>query len=375
MSLSTHKVEVVPIKLFPHGNADSLSIVYPFGEDGYTCIVKTADWQDQTMGAYVPPDSIVPDTPEYAFLEGHRRIRVKRYRGILSQGLMVKAPEGSDVGDDVAKKLGITHWNPGEPGETDSAPKLKLHPRRPTTFKGWFKFIVFSTLRYFGIGQRSLTPETEVPFTAPVYDVDSLFRYPHVLQEGEEVIATEKIDGSNGRWVCIDGILYAGSHYQWKKQGANAWWQMYDKYPELKKFVTEHPGVVVYGEVYGVNIQKDMPYGLPSGDIRFRAFDLWSDGRYFDIDHAHEMAALYKFPWVNQVYRGTYNAKAMIELGSKLTSTIAENSHVFVELAEGIVVRPIHERYDRRCGRVILKVVSPEYLDKHEPKRNKKKKV
>ena len=113
--LSTHLVEVVPIKLYPHGNADSLSIVYPFGEDGYTVVVKTEEWKDRTMGAYIPPDSIVPDVPDFAFLGGHRHIKVRRYRGILSQGLMWKAPEGSQIGDNVAalwELPTITHPSP-----------------------------------------------------------------------------------------------------------------------------------------------------------------------------------------------------------------------------------------------------------------------
>ena len=38
---STHRVEVVPVLLTPHPNADSLSVVQVFG---YSVCVKTADW-------------------------------------------------------------------------------------------------------------------------------------------------------------------------------------------------------------------------------------------------------------------------------------------------------------------------------------------
>ena len=43
----------------PHPNADILSIVKVFG---YTCVVRTQDWKDRSVGAYIPPDSAVPDT-------------------------------------------------------------------------------------------------------------------------------------------------------------------------------------------------------------------------------------------------------------------------------------------------------------------------
>ena len=58
-SIIAHKVEVVPVVLEPHGNADSLSVVKVF--DGYTCCVRTQDWIGIDKAAYIPPDSIVPN--------------------------------------------------------------------------------------------------------------------------------------------------------------------------------------------------------------------------------------------------------------------------------------------------------------------------
>src|SRR6185436_2020854 len=118
-----HRVEVVPVELRPHPNADSLSLVQVFG---YQVCVRTDDWQGVTIGAYVPPDSICPDTPEFAFLGEHRRIKVKRLRGEISQGLLVPAPAGAQVGDDVAGVLGVTHYEPPLPvstsGESERPP-------------------------------------------------------------------------------------------------------------------------------------------------------------------------------------------------------------------------------------------------------------
>ena len=86
---STHRVEVVPITLEPHPNADTLSIVRVFA--GYTVCVRTTDWQGRALGAYVPPDSLVDTTrPEFAFLaDGKRarqRIKVKKLRGVAAWG-------------------------------------------------------------------------------------------------------------------------------------------------------------------------------------------------------------------------------------------------------------------------------------------------
>src|SRR4051812_40299573 len=106
---STHKVEVVPVVMKPHENASALSIVSAFG---YTVCVKTEDWKDIPLAAYIPPDSICPDTPEFAFLGTNKRIRVRKMRGVFSYGLLVPAPKGAKIGDNVAEALGIIHYEP-----------------------------------------------------------------------------------------------------------------------------------------------------------------------------------------------------------------------------------------------------------------------
>jgi len=64
----------------------------------------------------VVPDSIVDvSRPEFSFLstrgdvkDGKLRIRVSKFRGTLSMGLLIPAPQGMVEGDDAAEFLG---WN------------------------------------------------------------------------------------------------------------------------------------------------------------------------------------------------------------------------------------------------------------------------
>src|SRR3954468_7796695 len=106
MSNSTHEVTIVPIILEKHPNADTLSFVNVFG--GYTCVVRTQDWQDVKYGAYIPPDSLVDTSrSEFGFLatkaraDGLHRVKAMKLRGIVSFGLMIPAPEGAEPGQDV----------------------------------------------------------------------------------------------------------------------------------------------------------------------------------------------------------------------------------------------------------------------------------
>src|SRR5271154_2424935 len=75
MGVDTHKVEIVPVKLEPHPNADRLSIVRVYN---FTCVVNTTDWQGVTQAAYVQPDSVMPDKPEYRFLKETGNIKKER---------------------------------------------------------------------------------------------------------------------------------------------------------------------------------------------------------------------------------------------------------------------------------------------------------
>lgn len=109
--MSTFRCEVVPVTLLPHPNADSLSLVQVFG---FTCVVRTADWVGRDRGVYVPVDAVVPDRPEFAFLDGHRRIKARRLRGVFSMGLLLPAPWDAEVGDDLTEALGVTKYEPPE---------------------------------------------------------------------------------------------------------------------------------------------------------------------------------------------------------------------------------------------------------------------
>ena len=174
MDKSTHRVEVVPVVLEPHPNADTLSIVKVYG---YSCVVRTEEWKDRKIGAYIPPDSVCPDAPEYAYLEvlpgtSAKRIRTIRLRGVLSMGLLMPAPEGSKVGDNVAEIMGITHWEP--------------------------------ELEMAG-GQATGGPSG---IYCPKYDIDTIRRYD-LFVPGEPVYVTEKIHGE-----CMRVTF----HDEWKKQ-------------------------------------------------------------------------------------------------------------------------------------------------------------
>lgn len=316
MPTSTHRVDVVPVVLEPHPNADTLSIVRVHG---FTVCARTEDWRGVDRAAYIQPDSVVPDTPQFAFLDGKRRIRVKRLRGVVSMGLLVPAPEGASIGDDVADVLGVTRYEPPMAAWTG--------------------------------GEAAPAPSGY----APVYDLESARRYAAIAFEpGEPVIVTEKIHGANGRWTFDGEVYHAGSRTEWKRSGESIWWHALDGCAALREYLKQHPGDVVYGEVYGQ--VQDLKYGVERG-VRVAVFDILRGTEWLAPLVAREVGAI--LPWVPTLFVGPYEWRA-IEALAEGPSTIPGAQHV----REGCVFKPLHERAHPETGRVCLKLVGNGYLER-----------
>lgn len=324
MAASTHRVEVVPVVLEKHPNADSLSIVRVFG---FTVCVRTSDWIGRDIGAYIQPDSVVDSTrPEFAFLARHERIKVKKLRGVVSMGLLMPAPDGAEIGDDVAEQLGVTHYEP----------QIKGEPGTP--------------------GGQSLEATTPPSVYAPKYDVESARRYARdVMIPCEPIIATEKVHGANARW-CFDGEkFHAGSRNEWKLDAeGNMYWSALRGCESLLAWLTANPGAVVYGEVFGK--VQDLNYGRP-GRVDLVVFDIMRGCEWMSAQAAR--AAAPDLPWVPTVYEGAFDWE-VIEGLAEGPSLIPGADHV----REGIVFKPLTERTDPTIGRVCLKVVGNGYLER-----------
>lgn len=320
--MSIFTVEVVPIHLEPHENADSLSVVKI---RGYSVCVRTADWTEGQLGAYIPPDSVVPDTEQFSFLDGHRHIKVKRLRGVFSMGMLIPAPIGAQVGDNVAELLNIIHYEPPLPAETGGEAE-----KPPQGYK-------------------------------PSYDVESFYRFESVLQPGEEIVATEKIHGASGRWAFQDGRFWVGSKGEWKRESSgNIWWRVLNENTSLQDFLQANENFTIYGEVYG-SVQN-LKYGHANGSIALAVFDIWNENvtEWIDYDDARSMIIPFVDAWVPEVYRGPFDAELLKEL-SDGPSLISGANHI----REGIVVKPLHERFDNAIGgRVQVKLVGRKYLEK-----------
>lgn len=335
--MSNHAVTVIAPVLEPHPNADSLSVVRI---GGFTVCTRTDDWPPGQLAAYITPDSLVDtDRPEFGFLRPateaeackvlytakstrgigsgpvgtYYRVTVRKLRGVPSMGLLVPAPAGAQVGDDVADQLGVLWYDP--PVNTDEAVSGPL-------------------------------------IHVPVYDVENLRHDLQALAGCGELVVTEKLHGANARYTFWDGEFYCGSKAQWKAPGSL--WHRAIAGTRVEELCREYPGAVVYGEVYGP--VQSLRYGLQTP--RLAIFDIRSRGAWDSWGPLQYAAAYYGLELVPQVSGpGRYTVDELLELAEG-PSLVPGANH----LREGVVVRAAIEATLADGTRALRKVVSNAYL-------------
>lgn len=358
-------VEVIRIgSVEKHPNADTLSLTRVHG--GYPVLFKTGEYKTGDLAVYIPVDSIVPDTEQWAWLapagaalrDKDRRIKAKKLRGIFSMGLLAKAPPGSRVGEDVASKLGITKYDPDADAEQHTPPYQRKRSA-PWYVRLW---------RYFFTPKDPTRPlaAPKLKFLPGVYDIEPFRKYGRYwFEPGELVVATEKIHGQNASFVHDGKKLHIKSRTRWRRNDpaevGNTWAQVAKKH-SLEQKLAAYPGVVLFGETYGNN--SDMPYGVnrtEDGDsfLAFDAFDS-NTGRWFDYVQFERLCVELDVPTVPVLATIAWSEEqyeALISLAEG-PSVLPGVKHI----REGFVIKPIQERQINGGQRVILKMAGEGYL-------------
>lgn len=352
-------VKVVAIKeILVHPNADKLDLAVI---DGWQCVVQKGSYKAGDLAVYIPIDSILPAKVETALFGpdskiklSKSRVRTIKLRGAISQGMLAPCEDlgvPKKLGYDCTKDLEISKYEPPEvPAHMSGGMPVKKLKKNPL-----FK-------EYGGL--------------------DNFKHYPELFQEGELVVITEKIHGTNFRCGWLEtaadtwwkralkfvGLLpkyefvYGSNKVQLQNKmlykgyyGKNVYAEAV-KNLDLKERLEPFRGYVLYGEIYGDGIQENYGYGCQPDEQKFIAFDLMVDGKYVDHDSMEAFVLLkLRLETAPVLYYGPYSfAEAKkLTLGN---SVLAPNQKV----REGVVIRPIKETV-AHMGRKVLKLISEEY--------------
>lgn len=372
METDDYKVLVVRIdKVEKHPNADRLDLAHI---KGWQCVTQRGAYKEGDLAVYIPIDSILPPDleqrvfpPESKVKLSKSRVKTIKLRGAISQGMLLSPQEFLTEyryveGDDVTTYLGITHYEP---------------PAPPASMRG------------DQVAKKKKNPHF------PVYTKISHFKnYPDLFAEGEPVVVTEKIHGTNFRagWAPthVDTIwkrvkkffgylpqweFVVGSHMVQINMAKNKWTGFYptNVYAEtVRAYDLEAKiplGHIVYGEIYGSGIQKGYSYGCLDHAHKLAIFDVWVSDMFpgnlqlqgfVSWATVEKVAKRIGVPTVPVVYAGPY-ARELVstwEQGPSLAS--AEQTH-----REGCVVKPQIEETSW-IGRKMLRSINPEYLLRSE---------
>lgn len=324
--MSTHEIPVIRLDAVEsHPYADNLEIVNIYG---WSCCVRKNEFKSGDLIVYVPPDYLVDvNRPEFSFLSDPL-ISVKKLRGVVSQGLVIKADSSLKEGDNALQFYGITRYNPPEPtGEEEKAPK------------GIF---------------------------CPHYSVESFHRYHKIIPEGEDVFVTEKLHGISAKYVfsSVDNKMYCGSRIMFLKDSQqNVPWQCLKLNQWIENWCRNNPDTVLYGEIFG-RIQKKLKYGTKHG-LFFAAFDIltqdvWANYETIQKHMSCTLDANARLKWAPILYVGPFDVEKIKELAEMNSQWPGAED----QISEGVVIRPTTERVCLETGRVQLKLVSNNYLGK-----------
>jgi len=341
-------VEVCEVKeIIPHKNADSIEICIV---KGWECIVPIGKYKVGDTVVYIPVDSVLP--PELGDRLGVRnylggknkdRVRCAKLRQEMSYGLIIDNEKDWEVGYDCAEELGITKYiAPLKTTCGDAAPDDPLFGR----------------------------------FT----DIENIRNFPDVFTHGEEVIVTEKIDGSLNRTGCSISIEENIITTKWKagsnrvkrkapdidKMSDNIYWFSFTlkSVKNLLDFLVKDENIkmaTLFGEVYGRvrGGHKSMHYGRQNS-LNYVAFSLRINGKYISWDKFYNYCELFGVPVVPVIDRCLFDMEVMKKLSTGPSILAQQNGANHIR--EGVVIVSAQERSEIDTDRAILKLLNPDYL-------------
>ena len=345
--------------LRPHPNADRLEIAEV---GGWQCVVVKDTYREGDVVVHVPPETLVPKALAVRLgIDGYLsfshgkpdfgRVRAARLRGEVSHGFVFSDDRFTVAGEDAVAAFGFQKYEP--------PPNLFAGNRMPE-YAGFDKYT----------------------------SIENIKNFLDVFHEGEEVVFTEKIHGTNSRIGHImvrdkargelvpriavgthrtqievsdegkEGSLYG---YPLTLEGVRRalWMPAVEKGNEVLEGASPNVNRILYGEIFGPRI-NDYHYGQTSP--AYRAFDIKEGQAFLDYDEFVAQCAAFDIATAPALYRGPFSLDAVDAFTNRWNGGKSQVGTNPDQLREGIVIRPVKERTHPEIGRVILKAIADSYL-------------
>lgn len=187
-------------------------------------------------------------------------------------------------------------------------------------------------------------------------------------KDSGEWIVTEKIHGANFSFWCDGKEVRMASRTQFVDGTFFNCQAVINKYSPLvldmhQKYLNSGDLLVIYGELFGGNIQKEVEYG----EKDFRAFDVSINGVI-----SNKILALFAcedvgIKWAPHIFTGTF--AECLALPNTFKSTLTPKDYEDENNAEGLVIEPVVPAYFNNGNRIYLKNKTESFSEKkRQPK-------
>ena len=335
-------------KIEPIEGADRIELAHVLG---WQCVVNKGQFQPMDIAVYFEIDSFLPIRDVFEFMRSSSykktdimgegfRLRTMRFRGQISQGLLLpvsqfpEIPKDADVGDDVTELLGVRKWEIEERATTGGT--------------------VIGTLPY------------DIPHT----DETRVQEEPELIQAfaGLEYYISTKMDGSSHS-IGIDenGFHVTGHNYEYKDDGSSSFYKLvkareYQAKMEDYMKVLDLKTLTIQGEFCAPGIQQNR---LRLAKPEWYVFTIRENGKRVGLKRMLQICEALDITPVPIEEVGT-------DLPSKYPTVEALLSRADGEYPnggkkEGIVIRPTEPVFCPLISASLsMKVVSNKYLLKND---------
>lgn len=350
-------------KIEPIEGADNIELVHVLG---WQCVAKKGEFKEGDLCIYYEIDSFLPIKPIYAFLrmssykhtefmgDGYR-LRTQKFRGALSQGLVLPLETVFSDYSSMVLKIALS--------EAEMDPE-SLIGKDVTEMLGvkLYEIPEMATSGGTTIGQIS---SIGVPHT----DETRIQAEPDLLEEfrGIPYYITTKMDGSSHSCaITEDGVFHVTGHnYEYRDDGMSGMYELAKRIgveDHMRQYMADHNirSMILQGELCAPGIQKNK---LQLKEPHWYVFTVIEDGKrvgYYETVKACDEMYLEMVP-VEE--KGDDLLSAYADADELLKRAGENRCHAYPGIPEGIVVRPIEPIYSTTIKSPLsMKVINNKYL-------------
>lgn len=345
--------------LRPHPNADRLEIAEV---GGWQCVVLKDAYREGDVVVHVPPETLVPKAlvvrlgidGYLSFSHGKPdfgRVRAARLRGEVSHGFVFSDDRFTVAGEDAVAAFGFQKYEP--------PPNLFAGNRMPE-YAGFDKYTSIENIKNF---LNVFSEGEEVVFTEKIHGTNS--RVGHIMvrdKKSDERVPRIAV-GTHRTQIQVPGEGEEGSLYGYPLtlEGVRRalWLPAVEEGNEVREGASPDVNRILYGEIFGPRI-NDYHYGQTSPS--YRAFDIKEGQAFLDYDAFVTRCAAFDIAIAPALYRGPFSLDAVDAFTNRWQDGKSQVGTNPDQLREGIVIRPVKERTHPEIGRVILKSIADSYL-------------